>query len=616
MASFNHPSIPTSNSGSRSATFGRSFIRNMLNRLPLSKSNVIDDISEYNPKFQYFDGLSKRREELIQRQSITTPKVAGRDDSTYGSMVVDKTYQQLLYAAIDLDKAKRLREYRVMAAYSELADAIDEICDECIVRSDKCGIISHTVEGEYSNEIRKEIDKEFKKYIGHFKLEENGWQYFRSMLIDGEVYFEHIIKEDKLDAGVLGVVDIPTSLINPIYDNVQNLVVKGFMLKHIVLDPTTQKEMEEEYIPLAKNQIAYINSGMWNEDKSIRLPFIENARRPYKLLSLLEDSIVIYRLVRAPERLVFNVDTGTMPTPQAESYLKRLMQQYWSKKTYDGSQGRGVNVYDPQSMLDSFWFAKKQGSEGTTVSQLQGGQNLGQLEDLFYFQRKLYKSLKVPTSRLEKDAGYSDGAEITREELRFAKFIIRLQTQFAAGLKEGFITHLKLRGLWSQYKLRESAIKLEFTPPTSFHKLRDQQVREIEFNNYTTMAGANMVSARYCQKKYLNWSDTEIIENMAWMKKDAEAEWELGQIQQNGPNWKEVYKAAADAEGGVAGGDIGGGSGLEGGLAGSGSELPPDFGPGPNTAGMETGDIPEPTGEEPEPDEEDTEEPEPEPENQ
>ena len=116
-----------------------------------------------------------------------------------------------------------------------------------------------------------------------------------------------------------------------------------------------------------KNQITYVNSGVWNEDKTMRIPFIENARRSYRQLSLIEDAIIIYRLVRAPERLVFNVDVGNMAPPKAEAYIKKLMQNYWGRKTYDSAQGKTVQAFNPQSMLDSFWFAKRAGSEGTDV---------------------------------------------------------------------------------------------------------------------------------------------------------------------------------------------------------------------------------------------------------
>jgi gamma-glutamyl:cysteine ligase YbdK (ATP-grasp superfamily) len=171
-------------------------------------------------------------------------------------------------------------------------------------------------------------------------------------------------------------------------------------------------------------------------------------------LSLIEDAVVIYRLARAPSRLVFNVDVGAMPPPKAEAYLKRLMQQYWSSKTFDVDQNSTVKKFNPQSILDNFWFAKRTGSDGTSVQQLEGANAAWGMEEMLYFVKKLYKSLKVPATRLNPDDAYTPDMNILREELKFAKFIVRVQQHFAEGLKNGFITHLKLRKLWEKYEIK------------------------------------------------------------------------------------------------------------------------------------------------------------------
>ena len=307
-----------------------------------------------------------------------------------------------------------------------------------------------------------------------------------------------------------------------------------------------QAVVKNPIIPLSKNQVTYINSGIWNEDKTIRLPYIEASRRAFKLLSLIEDSIVIYRLVRAPERLVFKIDVGNMAQPKAEAYMKRLMQQYWTKKGFDTSTGRATNVYDPQSMLDSYWFAKRAGSEGSDVSTLPGGQNLGQLDDLNYFITKLYKSLKVPVSRLTPDDAFRDGTEITREELRFARFVIRIQRNFSAGIRETFISHLKLKELWSKYKLKEHQIQIHFNTPTAFMAMRDQQLFELKQTNFSAMSQNEGIANSYAQRHYLGYTDAQMVENREWLKKDAGIQWELEQIRSMGPDFRETA-AATDA---------------------------------------------------------------------
>jgi hypothetical protein len=183
---------------------------------------------------------------------------------------------------------------------------------------------------------------------------------------------------------------------------------------------------------------------------------------------------------------------------KAEAYVRQLMQSYWNKKTYDGSGTMGqkgaANTYDPQSMLDSFWFTKRAGEQGSDVEMLQGGQNLGELKDLMYFVNKLYKSLKVPLTRLNPEDSYKDGAEILREELRFAKFIVRLQMQFAEGLKNAFITHLKIRNWWKEYKLHESYFNLEFNVPSNFFAIRKNQEFELKFKLFSDLTQNESIS--------------------------------------------------------------------------------------------------------------------------
>jgi hypothetical protein len=571
-----------------------------VSRLPYAYQ-IIDSMMERNPKFQDFRKVAPKREELIQDQSVflQDPELQYQGGpGTPGAITLNKDYQAFIYANVDKDKTRRLQDYRRMAAFAELADCIDEICDECIVKNENDVIVQFNLRGEYTKEVKDTIEKEYKKFVQIFDLEDKGWEYFRQFLIDGELYFENIILEDKKDLGIIGLVSIPTELINPVYQNVQNELVKGFLIRKPVVGPATSmnRKDQEELFFMNKAQVTYINSGIWNEYKSIRLPFIENAKRAYRQLSLIEDSIVIYRLVRAPERLKFTIYTGAMPPPKAEAYLKRLMQSYWTKKNFDSTQGSGgrvTNVYDPQSMLDAYWFTKDAQGNGSTVDTLPAGQNLGQLDDLNYFLKKLYNSLKVPTSRfMQNDVPFKDGAEITREELRFARFIIRIQRQFAMGIRDTFIAHLKMKGYWKQYKLRERAIQMEFNVPTSFMAMRNQQLLELKFKNFNDITQNDSIAKSYAQKYYLELSDDVMKENREWLKRDAALQWELAQIQNMGPNWREQMAAAAGTtpEGGETTAPTGGGGG---GSAG-GSEIP-EFG-GSAPAGPEAGEATAPTG--------------------
>jgi hypothetical protein len=373
------------------------------------------------------------------------------------------------------------------------------------------------------------------------------------------------------------------------------------LLQKPLIGPTNSinTEDQQELMFLQKAQVSYIHSGMWNEFKTFKLPFIENAKRAYRQLSLIEDSVVIYRLVRAPERLVFKVYTGNMPPPKAESYIKSLMMKYWSKKTYNGSEGRVTNIYDPQSMLDSYWFPVDHQGKGTDVSTLASAGNLGEIKDLDYFLAKLYKSLKVPTSRfLTPGDPFKDGAEITRDELRFARFIMRVQAQFAAGIKETFITHLKLKGLWSNYKLKDQNIFVKFNEPTSFMAMRNQQLLSMRFENYNTATQSEAISKSYAQKYYLDMTAEMMKENRDWLRKDAALTWELSKITEMGPNFREQLALQQGLTGAEGGGEGSASELMSGGGGGGGAEDIPAFGGG--EVPVETGNVqqetPAPTG--------------------
>jgi len=505
-------------------------------------------------------------------------------------------YNELMYATLDVDKYRRLRDYRTMAQFAEVADALDEICDDFLNEDEHGNIINLELRDvvDFDPLVKKQLNDEFGKFINLFDIKERGWEYVRSMLVDGELYFENIIHEKHVKEGILGVINVPTQAIDPVYDNYQNMHIKAYLLRkakhHKDAEEQFNSHGDKDFIPMEKNQITYINSGTWNENKTFRIPFIENARRAYRQLSLIEDSIIIYRLVRAPERLVFNVDVGNMSAPKAEGYIQRLMQNYWSKKTFSLDDNKRVDSFNPQSILDAYWFPKREGSNGTEVKTLPGGQNLGELDDLNYFVKKLYKALKVPTNRVDSETSqYSADATVLREELKFANFIVRLQHQFAIGLKDAFITHLKLKRIWKDFDLRENIFDLTFTPPRNYFELRRQQIMDLKLNNFTNVVANESISQGFGQKEYLGWTDEQIKANREWLRKDAALQFELDQIRGGGPDWA-VGSGPAPAAGGAPMPAPG-----APGAPGPGDDIPPEIGTGAPAAGG--GDTEAPTPE-------------------
>lgn len=574
----------------KNSTFGRNLQQFISNALPYrSPAAIIDDVQAQNPKFKEFYKSGSLRQDLLSKHSVVTPKVP-ESDQPIGNFLADRAYNQLMYANIDVDKGRRLRDYRVMAAFAEVSEALDEICDDFLCEDDMGNIIDLKFREafDYDPLVIKQVNEEFRKFINIYELKEKGWEYIRYLLTDGELYFENIIHKDHPESGILGVVNIPTHIIDPVYDSFQNMSIKAFLLRKMKHHkdereaPSASHVKDKDFIPLDKNQITYINSGTWNEDKSFRVPFIENARRAYRQLTMIEDSIIIYRLVRAPERLVFNVDVGNMSTPKAESYMRKLMQNYWSKKTFNLDEDKRVNTFNPQSILDAFWFPKREGSTGTNVTTLPGGQNLGELQDLVYFVKKLYKALKVPTNRAEIESTYQGDSTVLREELKFANFIVRLQSKFAFGLKNAFVTHLKLKKLWGSFDLRENSFDLEFTPPRNYYELRKQQILDLKLNNFNNITQNESISKGYAQKTFLGWNDEQIRANREWLRKDASLQHEIGNIQEGGSDWN----AGAGGSTGETAGSIDQGEGT-----------PPDFGPTPGDTGgdEQPADTPSPT---------------------
>ena len=566
-------------SSNRNTSSNRNFITSILQKLPYVAGGI--QVDDTNSKYELFDRLSKRTDYHLLKQSVITGNAMVSDEERYGNKFASKSpYHEYIYANVDTDKIRRLAEYRRMASFSEVSDCLDEICDEFIVKDEnnKISHLNFSSFADFSAEEKTEILKEFEKFVHIYDLEHKGWGYCRQLLVEGEIFFENITYKEKTEYGIIGALNIPSELINPVYDNIQNGMIENFIFQKPInlqggnVGPLSNAQsntspinsLQQQIIPMQGNQITYIHSGLWNEDSSIRIPFIENCRRSYKLLSLCEDAIIIYRLVRAPERLKFVIDVGNMPPAKAEAYLRQLMQQYYSKQVYDGGTNSHIsNSYNPQSMLDSYWFAKRTGETGSDVSVLQGGDNLGKLDDLMYFVNKLYKSLKVPATRLNPNEGFKDGADILREELKFAKFIVRLQNQLAAGLKSSFITHLKLKGWWKEFEMHESYFNLSLTPPSNYFAIRQQQLLELKQKNFADMCNNESISNIFAQRHYLGYNDQKISENMEWMRKEAAFKWEIAQINNAGPNWREQLEAAQEAATGenVAAetGDAGGG---------------------------------------------------------
>ena len=722
----------------------------LLTKLPHIRSLFGDDeFQKTNTRYELFDNSSISKDKRVQRLSVTNAFDYDMELTEGGSRISNMYYHQLMYNSTSDDKKRRLDDYRSMANYPEVERALTEIVNEFFEKDDKGRYSKFNLLGDYNEEVKTLIQEEFFKFLEIFKLDEKGSRFIREWLVEGELFFENIVSVKKPELGIIGVTKICADRCDPLYYDLDNELTDCFLLRAKSPDMypfqwgkfTAQSSYgtnhQHQLLFMNDKQITYIANDQWSDGKKYKLPVLYYAHRPYRQLSLIEDATVIYMLVRAPERLVFTVDVGNMQPSKAEQYMKRLMSQFWSKKTMS-RDGRVENVYDPQGMLENYWFPVREGGKASDVKSIGGGKaSPDNLEILNYFVQKLYQSLKVPLSRLNSEAAFADGENITREELAFAEYIINIQKLWAAAIKKSFIVHLKLKGKkllesakklnidkimtrkgnvpqnsfqvsqifkdefnskcwdnydllseevnstienltksileqkdklenevsaiieslekidnriltesedfnksilekylvnvneeilyveeqerdindmksdmlswWEQYNLSEEDLIIKFVEPSQFFALREQQLFNIKYENFNNMSQNDFVSNTLALKMYLGWTDREILINLDMLRKDAAFRWELAQIEQNGPDFRE--KALEEIQGtamaGGAGGDIGlgglgggggppslptpsAGGGGGGGAGPGGGESLPDFG-SPPAAGSEGG---------------------------
>ena len=400
----------------------------------------------------------------------------------------------------------------------------------------------------------------------------------KDYITDGELFYEYLIDTstpENRKRGILGVQRLQTELMEAVYKDKQSGIVGAFIGRNITYNDKTKHQVMINNVPYHPNEIFHIHSGTWDPSGEWVIPFIERARKPYVQLSYLEDAIVIYRLVRAPERLIFDIDTGNMPPHEAEAYIQEVQQEYWRSKSFDIDTGDIIHKFEPQSMLDAFFLSRSNGMESVKIEQLAGGQNLGQLDDLQFFLKALYRALRIPVTYLNEDATAAvDPSSTLRDELRFAKRIIGFQNKFAQGLKSGFITHLKFTGKYDEYQLKETAFEIKFCPPSNYYELRRKQAIQLDAQAFNAIVGNDCISKSWAMKRVWGLTNAEIKQNQRLLMIDAINQWKVEQAKANGPFW-ETAAAMAMAQGGGEGGE--------------GGDMGGDFGGGDMDMGMDMG---------------------------
>ena len=436
------------------------------------------------------------------------------------------------------DNVQLIMRYRGVAMNPEVDMAIDEIVNESIVSSELESSVDLKVdEIEAPKKIKDQILEEFENIVGLLKFNDVGHDIFRSWYIDGRVVHHLLVNESNLKAGIQEIRHIDSAKIRKVkevkYKKDPQTGVK-------IVDKIDEYYVYEEKpgsnsvqgVKISTDAISYITSGLLDETKKKVVSHLHKALKPINQLRMMEDSLVIYRLARAPERRIFYVDIGNLPRGKADQYMKDIMTKYRNKLVYDASTGQIKDDRKHMSMLEDFWLPRRENGRGTSVETLPGGDNLGQIDDIIYFQKRLYRSLNVPVNRLEQENQFSLGrsSEITRDEVKFQKFIDRIRRRFGTMFLGILKKQLILKGIitaqdWEEWK---DDIYIDYIKDNHFAELKDAEILQnrIGLMNEITQYVGEYYSKEWVQKNVMMLDDEEI----AQMKKQIDKEMAEGDI--------------------------------------------------------------------------------------
>lgn len=437
--------------------------------------------------------------------------------------------------------ADLIKKYREMAIQPECDAAIDDIVNEAIVFQDNEYPVQINLEKlQQPESIKKKIKDEYQHVMKLLDFNNQGYDIFRRWYVDGKLYYHMLINEKNPREGLKELRYIDPRKIRKVRE------LQKDKLNLVQAEPAIKKPVEyyvfsekgfakdaNQGLKISTDSICYVHSGVSDKDGKVIISHLHKAIKPLNQLRMLEDATVIYRISRAPERRIFYIDVGNLPKIKAEQYLREIMQKYKNKLVYDAQTGEIRDDRRFQTMLEDFWLPRREGGKGTEITTLPGGQNLGQIEDVQYFQEKFYKSLNVPISRLKSDTGFSLGraSEITRDELKFSKFIARLRLRFSHLFDRLLETQLLLKGVctrqeWQQLK---EEISYTFQSDVHFTEMKEAELLKERMSILTDIDQfvGKYVSRRYVRTKVLRFTEDDIEQ----MDKEMEEELPLEQAE-------------------------------------------------------------------------------------
>ena len=484
-------------------------------------------------------GFSIKRVKDTQdpKQSFTAPQA---DDGTQTVAAGGYFGQYLDMEGTAKTEADLIRRYREIALHPECDMAIEDIINEAVVANELKDAVKLNLENlPYGKDVRRKIEDEFKEVLRLMNFNTRGHDIFRRWYVDGRVYYHKIIDRNSPVKGITELRYIDPRKIKKIRelrkrrpDGSASIPVGQGMAdefeEYFLFNEKGVSNSTTSGIKIATDAIAFTPSGLIDQNKNMVLSYLHKAIKPVNQLRMIEDATVIYRIARAPERRIFKIDVGNLPKVKAEQYLRDVMAKYRNKLVYDANTGEIRDDRNYMSMLEDFWLPSREGGRGTDITTLPGGQNLGEIADIEYFRAKLYRSLNVPVSRLEGSQGFNLGrsTEITRDELKFTKFVQRLRKKFTELFNDILRTQLVLKRIISDddwHTVRDT-LMYDFLQDGHFAELKESEMllERIRIADSMRDYVGKYYSVEYIRKNVLKQSQRDIEEIDTQIKKEVE----------------------------------------------------------------------------------------------
>lgn len=442
---------------------------------------------------------------------------------------------------VDLEgKAKNegelVTKYRQMALQPECDSAVQDVVNEAIVVTEDSGPVEIVLDKlDYPENIKKKIHEEFEAVMKLLDFNNNAYDLFRKWYVDGRLYHHIVIDEKNPRQGIKDLRYIDPRKIRKIKESLKEkdartgaTVFKGMNEYYLYNAGGVNSSNQAQGVKIAKDSISYCHSGLLDERNSMIYSYLHKAIKPLNQLRMLEDAVVIYRLARAPERRVFYIDVGNLPKMKAEQYMRDMMVKHKNKLIYDASTGEVRDDRKFMTMLEDFWLPRREGGRGTEITTLPGGQSLGEMDDVDYFRRKLYKSLNVPITRMDAENQFNLGraSEITRDELKFNKFVMRLRNRFSILFSDLLEIQLALKGVITrgEWKEMKQDIYYDFQEDNHFTELKETEIMQGrlqilgEVDNFV----GKYFSEDWIRKNVLRMTEEEIKDEQKQIDKEAD----------------------------------------------------------------------------------------------